>query len=62
VPNAISLDNSNTHVWVDDPANDAIAEYAFPAGGAPIFSAPLETSGGASLTPADFLPKDFQKP
>jgi hypothetical protein len=62
LPEAISLDNSNKHVWVDDATNNAITEYAFPAGGAPLFSAPLETSGGTPLTPADFLPKDFEKP
>jgi hypothetical protein len=62
LPGAISLDNSNKHLWVDDATNNAITEYEFPAGGAPLFSAPLETSGGAPLIPADFLPKDFQKP
>jgi sugar lactone lactonase YvrE len=62
LPDAISLDNSNKHLWIDDATNDAITEYAFPAGGAPLFSAPLETSEGTLLTPADFLPKDFQKP
>jgi hypothetical protein len=55
LPTAISLDSSNKHLWVDDATNDAISEYAFPAGGEPIVSAPLETPYGQPLIPADFL-------
>ncbi len=62
MPSAISLDNSNKNLWVDDATNNAIADYAFPAGGTPILSGPLETTGGAPLIPADLLPKNFQKP
>lgn len=56
LPTTISLNKTNTQLWIDDAANDAISEYAFPKGGKPIVSGPLETTKGVPLIPSDFVP------
>jgi hypothetical protein len=56
LPTTISLNKTNTQLWIDDATNDLISEYAFPNGGKPIVSGPLETSKGVPLIPSDFLP------